>query len=70
MTDAETKTIEVLRCRYQTGCKVKGCAASATTILRGLDECGHHVIQWELCTPHSDQAIMREARKGRNVVLL
>jgi hypothetical protein len=60
----KTKTIEVLPCGYQTRCQVKGCEASATTILRGLDRQGHHRIQWEVCTPHSEQTIVREAHKG------
>lgn len=66
----ETKTIEVLRCLYASPCRVKDCKVPATTILRGLDGRGHHTIQWEVCTPHSDQAIVREARKGRQVVRL
>jgi len=66
----ETKTIEVLPCGYQTRCKVQGCEAPATTILRGLDCRGRHTIHWEVCTPHSEQAIVREAHKGRQVVRL
>ena len=66
----ETRTIQVLACRYQTQCKVKGCQTNATTILRGLDGRGQHTIQWEVCTPHSEQAIVREAQKGRVVVRL
>jgi hypothetical protein len=68
--DAETTTVPVLRCRYVAPCRVKRCTAQATTILRGLDNRGHHTIQWEVCTPHSDQAIVREAHKGRVVVRL
>src|SRR5689334_8040392 len=70
MIGGETKTIQVLRCRYVAPCRVKGCTAQATTILRGLDSSGRHTIAWEVCTPHSDQAIAREARKGRVVVRL
>jgi hypothetical protein len=33
----ETKTIEVLRCQYRSSCRVRGCTANATVILRGLD---------------------------------
>jgi hypothetical protein len=60
----------VLRCRYASPCRVKGCTAQATTILRGIDSRGYHTIQWEVCTPHSDQAIVRETQKGRVVVRL
>jgi hypothetical protein len=68
--DSATKTIEVLRCRYASPCRVKGCTAPATTILRGLDHGGRPTVQWEVCTPHSEQAIVREAQRGRNVVRL
>lgn len=66
--DTKTKTIEVLRGGY--AYRVKGYAAQATTILRGLEDRGHHTIQWEVCTAHSDQVIMREAQPGRDVVRL
>jgi hypothetical protein len=66
----ETRTIEVLRCQYRSPCRVKGCTVPATTILRGLDGRGQHTIQWEVCTPHSEQAIVRKAGKGRNVIRL
>jgi hypothetical protein len=66
----ETKTIELLPCGYQTQCKVKNCKVPATTILRGLDGRGHPTVQWEVCTPHSEVVIEREARKGRAVVRL
>jgi hypothetical protein len=68
--DTETKTIQVLHCRYRSPCRVKGCQAQATTILHGLDFRGLHTIQWEICTPHSEQLILREAHKGRMVVRL
>jgi predicted Fe-S protein YdhL (DUF1289 family) len=68
--DSQTNPIEVLRCRYASPCRVKGCTAQATTILRGLDHLGQHTIQWETCTPHADAAILREAKKGRAVVRL
>jgi hypothetical protein len=66
----ETKAIEVLPCGYQTQCKVRSCKAQATTILRGVDGRGHPTVQWEVCTPHSEQTIVREASKGRAVVRL
>jgi hypothetical protein len=28
------------------------------------------MVQWEVCTPHSEQIIVREAHKGRNVIRL
>jgi hypothetical protein len=66
--DTETRTIQVLRYRYSSPCRVKGCSAPATTNLRGLDHGGRPTVQWEVCTPHSEQTIMREAHKGRHVV--
>ena len=66
----ETKTIEILCCGYASPCQVKGCKAQATVILRGLDRRGHHTVQHEVCTPHSEQAIVREAGRGRQVVRL
>jgi hypothetical protein len=68
--DEETKTIQVVKCGYRSPCRVKGCQAQATTILRGLDVRGLHTIQWETCTPHADAVILREAKKGRVVVQL
>ena len=66
----ETTTIQVLRCRYVVTCRGPGCTVQATTILQGLDSSGRHTIAWEVCTSHSDHAIVREARKGRVVVRL
>jgi hypothetical protein len=66
----DTKTIEVLRCQYRSPCRVKGCKAQATTILRGLDSIGRPTKQWECCTSHSEAVIVREAQRGRNVVRL
>jgi hypothetical protein len=68
--DNETITIQVLRCGYNSPCRVKNCQAPATVILRGLDHQGLHTIQWEVCMPHSEQVILREAQKGRQVVRL
>jgi hypothetical protein len=66
----ETKTIEVMRCQYRAPCRVKNCTAPATTILRGLDALQRPTIQHELYISHSEQVILREAQRGRNVVRL
>jgi hypothetical protein len=68
--DAETKTIQVLRCLFRSPCRVKGYQAQATTILRGLNHSGQHTVLWESCTQHNEQVILREARKGRMVMRL
>jgi hypothetical protein len=68
MTDDETKTIQVLTCRYRSPCRVKNCKARATIITRGLDAIGRPTVQRELCAPHAEQVVERERRKGREII--
>ena len=49
--------IELRRCEYKARCAAPGCKASATTLVRHLDEQWHIIRQFELCYEHVKQGL-------------
>ena len=66
--DTEAVQLTILHCGYHARCRVRGCSAIATTILRKADRAGRFLRQIEVCDAHGADVIARETTRGLQVV--